>query len=131
MYVELSRAITEIVSFTNQHRIDAEFHIHTAGQLQGANGIPDKYWARFEKRAGVYIIFNSSEGGVHYVGMSQQDTGSRLYGWMYKSNKVNTAVEESDLVLSVVLGEEAYMSPALEAYLIKKLEPNLNAKGLT
>lgn len=130
MYKELSQAITEIVRFTNKHRIEADFHIHTAGQLQGEEGVPDKYWARFEKRAGVYLIFDCSAGGVYYVGMSKRDTGSRLYGWMYESNRVNEAVTEEDLVLSVVLESEPYMSPALESFLIDKMEPKLNKKAV-
>lgn len=129
MYVELSRAITEIVRFTNEHRIDAEFHIHTAGQLQGANGTPDAYWARFEKRPGVYVIFDVRKMDVHYVGKSEQDTGSRLYEWMYMDNKVSDAVDKEDLVLSVVLEKQPYMSPALESYLIGKLSPTLNVRG--
>lgn len=130
MYEEISQAITEIVRFTNGHSIEAEFHIHTAGQLQGDEGVPDKYWARFEERAGVYVIFDCDDGGVYYIGMSKRDTGSRLYGWMYESNRVNEAVGKNDLVLSVVLENEPYMSPALESYLIDKMDPSLNKKAV-
>ena len=55
MYSELSKALNEVVSFTNKHRITAKFNIHSVGDLQGKNGTPDIYWATFEKKAGVYI----------------------------------------------------------------------------
>lgn len=129
MYSELSRAITEIVRFTNQHRIEAEFHIHTVGDLEGAAGVPDEHWARFEKRAGLYAIFDCRGGAVHYAGMSEADTGSRLFGWVFKDNKVSEATGSDDLVLSVVLERQPYMSPALESYLIKALRPTLNRRG--
>ena len=129
MYVELSRAVTEVARFMKRHQIEAEFHIHTVGQLQGTSGIPDPYWARFEKRPGVYVLFNCQGGAVHYVGMSQRDTGSRLYGWVFQPNKVNEALAQDDLVLSVVMEDQSYMSPALESCLIRELRPTLNVRG--
>ena len=33
IYVHLSKAATEIVRFTNDHRIDAIFHVHTLAEL--------------------------------------------------------------------------------------------------
>ena len=129
MYSHLSSVITEIVSFTNKHQFEADFHIHTVGDLQGTNGSPDDFWARFEGRAGVYLIFDNTENGIHYIGMSEKDTGTRLFQWMYKDNKVNSAVNNTDLVLSVVMPKQSYMAPALESYLINNLSPKLNKRG--
>ena len=126
MFKAISQAITEVVQFTNKHRIDAEFHVHTVGQLQGHTGVPDEYWERFEKRAGVYVFFDRQKDSVHYVGMSKWDTGTRLFGWLFKPNKVSEALHSEDLVLSVVLENEPYMSPALESFLIDRLKPSLN-----
>lgn len=129
MFVEVSRTLTEIVRFTNRHRIDAEFHLHTVGQLQGETEVPDPYWAKFEKYPGVYLIFDVSQSAVRYIGMSERDTGSRLYRWLFKENKVNDVLQSGDIVLSVVLREQFYMAPALESYLIQKLRPVLNVRG--
>jgi|GEM_PF-1551955 len=126
MYGLLSTTITEIVRFTNEHRIDANFHIHTAGDLQGHNGLPDEYWAKFEKFAGVYVFFSADGKQVRYVGMSEKDTGGRLFQWLYTQNKVNDSLTSNDLVLSIVLKQQPYMSPALESFLIAKLNPQLN-----
>ncbi len=129
MYEKLSNTITRIVQFTNEHKIVADFHIHSVGDLKGKNGCPDTYWAKFEKHAGVYLLLNCDDKTVHYIGMSQTDTGSRLYKWLFKeNNNINKAVSASDLVLSVVLKKQPYMSPALESYLISKLKPTLNKK---
>ena len=129
MYEELSNTITEIVEFTNKHRINASFHIHTVGDLQGENKVPDEYWAKFEKHAGVYVFFNCDGESVYYIGMSEIDTGNRLANWLFNENKVYNAISSSDLILSVVLKNQPYMSPALESYLILKLQPVLNIKN--
>lgn len=129
MYSQLSNAITEVVKFTNKHQIEAEFHIHTVADLQGDNGIPDEFWARFEMFAGVYIFFDNEHGAVHYVGMSECSTGTRVAKWLFEENKVSEALADTDLILSVVLAEESYMAPALESYLISKMSPKLNARG--
>lgn len=130
MYKELSNTITKIVAFTNEHRIDAEFHIHTVGTLGGDHKTaPDDYWAKFEKNAGVYVFCSSDGNSIHYVGMSEMDTGNRLYNWLFNENKVHRAISSADLVLSVVLKDQPYMSPALESYLIAKLKPVLNVKN--
>jgi hypothetical protein len=129
MYEKLSDTITRIVEFTNKHRISANFHIHSVGDLRGNNKMPDEYWAKFEKYAGVYLIFNSGSKSIHYIGMSKVDTGNRLYHWLFgKGNKVYEAINDSDLVLSVVLKDQSYMSPALESYLIDKLNPEINTR---
>ena len=60
--------------------------------------------------------------------MSEVDTGSRLFHWIFKDNKVSNAIRKEDMVLSVVLKHQPYMSPALESYLIKELKPKLNAR---
>ena len=129
MYKELSNTITTIVEFTNKHRIDAIFHMHSVGDLQGENGIPNKYWAKFEKKSGVYVLLKYGGELIHYVGMSENDTGTRLYNWLFKENKINNVITPSDLVLSVVLENQSYMSPALESYLITKLKPALNIRN--
>ena len=129
MYSHLSEVITEIVNFTNKHQIEAEFHIHTVGDLQGKNGVPDEFWAKFEGSAGVYLIFDNTESGIHYIGMSEKATGARLFQWMFKDNKVKDAIAVTDLVLSVVMKEQFYMAPALESYLIDNLSPKLNKRG--
>ena len=127
-FFKLSDTITKIVQFTNKHRIEAKFHIHTIGQL--TEGTPDEHWARFEKHAGVYVIFNYQRDAVHYVGMSEVDTGSRLFNWIFRDNKVSNAIDKEDMVLSIVLKHHPYMSSALESYLIKELDPKLNARGI-
>lgn len=129
MYTCLSSVITGIVRFTNQHQIEADFHIHTVGDLQGANSDPAELWSRFEGDAGVYIIFDVAGGEVHYIGMSEQDTGTRLFQWLFKENKVKSALNTCDLVLSIVMPGQPYMAPALESYLIQKLSPKLNKRG--
>ena len=125
MYDSLSSAITEIVRFTNEHQIEAEFYIHSIGQLKG--DVPDSFWARFEKRPGVYLLFGSTGHALRYIGMSQRDTGTRLFGWLFR-NRLGDEVDHEDLVLSVVLQQE-YMAPALESFLISKLNPALNRQG--
>ncbi len=130
MYTQLSNVITEIVKFTSQHKIEADFHIHTVGDLQGENGVPDECWAKFEGHAGVYIIFDNAEVKIHYIGMSEKDIGTRLFQWMYKDNKVKDVINKTDLVLAVVIPDQFYMAPALESFLISTLSPTLNKRGI-
>jgi len=127
MYQELSKTINEVVSFTNQHRIEAKFNIHKVGDLRSES--PDELWASFEKKAGVYVLFNIKDHNVHYVGMSEKDIGARLYGWLFKDNKVNKELSDYDFVLTINLSEQPYMSPALESFLISRLSPVLNVRN--
>lgn len=130
MNIEVGKLLTEIVRFTNRHRIDAVFHLHTIDQLRTSSDLQAEYWRRFEKNAGVYSIFERRGDAVRYVGMSERDTGSRLFGWLFKENKVSAALSDEDIVLSVVLADEPYMAPALESYLIAQLAPALNVRGV-
>ena len=130
MYSELSKALNEVVSFTNKHRITAKFNIHSVGDLQGKNGTPDIYWATFEKKAGVYILLDVASENSHYIGMSESDIGTRLYNWLYKENNIKNAVTEKDIVFTINLTDEPYMSRALEAFLIERLNPILNKRRI-
>ncbi len=126
MNIELSNTINEVVKFTNQHQIDAVFQISTVDDLIGGHSYQDSLWKKFEKKAGVYILMRAEGKNVHYVGMSEKDIGGRLFGWLFKENKVNDALVSSDIVLTISLERQPYMSPALESYLIAQLETNLN-----
>lgn len=126
MNIELSNTVNEVVKFTNQHQINAVFQINTVDDLTAGHPYQDSLWAKFEGKAGVYILMRAEGQGVHYIGMSEKGIGGRLYGWLFKPNKVNDAVKSSDIVLTITLEEQSYMAPALESYLISKLETNLN-----
>ncbi|MEZ9357842.1 hypothetical protein AB4342_02620 [Vibrio breoganii] len=130
MFQYLSKTINEVVSFTNKHRINAKFNIHQVADLLGDNGSPDKLWASFEKQAGVYVLISTTASKVHYVGMSEKDIGSRLYYWLFKENKVQEALSNKDIVLTINLKDQSYMSPALESFLISSLSPDLNVKNI-
>ena len=88
------------------------------------------YWGTFEKKPGVYCVFREQGGTVWYIGMSERDTGTRLYEWLFKKNKLSSVLADEDVVLSVVLKEQWYMAPALESYLIAHLQPALNVRGM-
>ena len=128
MYTELSRTLNEVLAFSNKHCIEAVFNIHTAGDLRRDSENIAEYWATFEKGAGVYIIINVVESNTHYVGMSQSDIGGRIVEWLFSDNKVNEAVSNEDIVLTINLPQEKYISPALESFLIERLSPILNKK---
>jgi len=132
MLENLARAITEITTFTNEHRIDAEYHLHRVNELREDTPERNAFWAKFEKRSGVYCILCASGSSAKYIGMSQVDTGSRVFPWIFprpeqSGTKDNRAVPE-DVVLSVVLERQPYMAPALESYLIARLHPEFNRK---
>lgn len=103
---------------------------HTVGELRNATEMQGQYWATFQKKAGVYCIFEQQGATIRYIGMSERDTGTRLYHWFFNENKVSAVLADDDIVLSVVLEEQPYMAPALEAYLITKLKPILNVRGM-
>jgi hypothetical protein len=114
MFAELSSTINKVVKFTNKHYIDADFHINEVGALKGEQGTPDHLWAKFEKAAGVYMLFNTEDSKIHYIGMSEKDVGTRLDQWLFKKNKVNDVLNNNDLVLTISLKKQSDMSPALE-----------------
>lgn len=134
MLENLAKIITAVAKFTNKHFISSEFHIQSVGELWGEFGDEerDASWAKFEKRGGVYCIMSSDSSIVKYIGMSQSDTGQRLFQWLfpYKSQKkeLSNSLESDDLILSIVLADEPYMSPALESYLIAKINPKYNQR---
>jgi len=115
MLDNLSKTITEVVRFTNMHKIDVEFYMHTAHELQTDDDNQGRNWAKFEKNAGVYCIFDSEGKDTKYIGMSKADTGNRLYYWLFKSNKINEAICPED---------------ALETYLITEVGTLLNIKKI-
>ncbi len=128
----LSRAFTLIVEFVNSNRIQPEFHIHSVAELTNEEYDVPKNWETFEKFAGVYCFFDQAAERTKYIGMSQKDTGDRLFHWLFpkgeSKSKVQEAVEDSDLVVSIVLKTDNHMAPALESFLIGKLKPELNSK---
>lgn len=130
MYRALSKTINEVVRFTNQHRIEASFNIHQVGDLRSDGDETSARWKTFEKNPGVYVIFDVSDRQVHYIGMSEQDIGTRLYSWLFKENKVNNVLLSTDIILTINLNEESYMSPALESFLIGHLGPSLNIRNI-
>ncbi len=130
MLDNLAKTITEVVRFTNIHRIDVEFYIHTVHELQNDDDNEGRNWAKFEKRPGVYCIFDHLGKDTKYIGMSKSDTGNRLFHWLFKPNKINEALDAKDVILSIVLEKQPYMAEALETYLITQVETLLNVKKL-
>jgi hypothetical protein len=130
MNKELSNTINKVVEFTNKHRIDAMFNINTVDDLTGGHECQNGLWSGFEKKAGVYIFMKEAGDSIYYVGMSENDVGTRLYNWLFKKNKVNDEIHKADIVLTITLKDQPYMSPALESYLIANLETKLNIKGV-
>jgi len=135
MLDNLALTITTVAEFTNKHLISSEFHIQSVGELWGNDGNDkrrDATWAKFEKKGGVYCIMSPKSSDLKYVGMSQSDTGQRLFKWLFPSksekNPLSTSLKSSDIVLSIVLADEPYMSPALESYLIAKIQTIFNSR---
>lgn len=130
MLENLSNTITEITAFTNEHRIDAQFFLHKVKELCDGSDAQNSRWARFEKRSGVYCILSANEVDIRYIGMSQRDTGGRVFPWIF-SKKTETeqdmkTADPEDVVLSIVMEKQPYMAPALESFLIAKLKPRIN-----
>ena len=132
MRENLAQSLTEITAFTNEHRIDAEFHLHRVNELRDGSETQNLCWARFEKRSGVYCILSADGSKTKYVGMSKVDTGSRVFPWVFPKpapdGATNSKTDDDDVVLSVVLEKQSYMAPALESYLITRLKPEFNKK---
>jgi len=132
MLDKLSIVLNEVLRFSNKHHADAEFYIHSVEELKDGTTHQDERWTRFEKNAGVYCFFDEDAKKVKYIGMSLKDTGSRLFGWLFiEDSKVNKAISDNDIILHVVLKDDAYIAPALEAYLISKISTELNVTGVT
>ncbi len=123
--------ISLIEKFADKHNFDVNIFQHSVADLRGLNGVPDKYWATFEKTSGVYLIADPLSTSTKYIGMSTKGAGKRMFKWMFEDNKVSRAVSETDTVLSVVTADHNYMAPALELYLIQKLDPSVNTVGKT
>jgi len=49
---------------------------------------------------------------------------------LFKENKVNNVLLSTDIILTINLNEESYMSPALESFLIGHLGPSLNIRNI-
>lgn len=125
----IERTISLIEGFAVEHRFDVSMHQHSVADLRGLNGVPDQCWNTFEGEAGVYIIADPCSSSTHYIGMSTIGTGDRMHQWMFKDNRVSRGISDADIVLSVVTADHNYMAPALELYLIKKLNPSINTVG--
>ncbi len=130
MLENLANIMTEVMAFTNNHKIEAEFHLYYIRELQDKSDSQAEYWARFEKNAGVYCIFDSKESHTKYIGMSEKDTGSRLFYWLFKENKLAEKLLKDDIILSIVLRKEPYMASALETYLIREIPTLHNVRKL-
>jgi len=128
MNIELSNTINEVVRFTNLHNIEAVFQINSVKDLLEGGDNQDERWRKFEKKAGVYLFIPTEEQAIHYIGMSEKDVGTRVFQWLVKENKVSNEIKDKKkhTVLTISLENQPYMSPALESYLITKLEPKLN-----
>jgi len=131
LYTEFSRILNEVVAFTNKHCIDAIFNVHSIGELRNKSEAQAANWKTFEREAGVYLFIDVSEQNTHYIGMSESDIGGRIYSWLSKESHVNNAAVDEDIVLTINLTEEKYMSRALEAFLIEKLNPVLNKRRIS
>ncbi len=135
MFPKLAETITAVANFTNKHLINSEFHIHSVEELWGQGDTDknrDAAWAKFEKRGGVYCVMSNDASIVKYIGMSQSDTGNRLFQWLFPNDSQKTefsnSLEARDLVISIVLAEQPYMAPALESYLIDEMSPKYNRR---
>jgi len=126
MKIELTNAINTVVNFTNLHRIEAVFQINTKKDLLNGGKSQDERWSKFEKKAGVYLFIPENDEGIQYIGMSEKDVGSRVHQWLIKDNKVSRVTEPNDIILTISLDKQPYMSPALESYLISHLDTKLN-----
>ena len=136
MFDKILKVFSAIIEFSNLHTIEAAYHLHRLGELKGGSDHQDKNWAKFEGKSGVYCIFDSEGEKLKYIGMSQSDTGSRLFQWLFPKteielHEVQQAVkdDENTLILSIALPSHDYMAPALESFLIEKLKPELNKKA--
>ncbi len=127
----IEKIISIIEEFAVMHRFDVRIFQHSVADLRGRNEVPDKYWATFERDSGVYLIAEPLTSSAKYIGMSTKGAGKRMYKWMFEDNKVSRGISETDIVLSVVTADHNYMAPALELYLIQKLNPSLNTVGKT
>ncbi len=127
----IERVIHLIEEFAVMHRFDVSIFQHSVADLRGVNEVPDKYWATFERESGVYLIADPLNSSTKYIGMSTKGAGKRMYKWMFEDNKVSRGISETDIVLSVVTADHNYMAPALELYLIQKLNPTINTVGKT
>lgn len=127
----IEKVISLVEEFAALHRFDVSMFQHSVSDLRGLNGVPDKYWATFEGHSGVYLIADSLSSSIHYIGMSTKGAGGRMYKWLFEDNKVSRKIADTDIVLSVVTANHNYMAPALELYLIQKLNPSVNTVGKT
>ena len=79
---------------------------------------------------GVYIFYSEDNKPI-YVGKSERTLGSRVWGhWDDDKRDFRFNKKVSFLRVLVIPEEVSYLASSLESYLIKKLGPSENKKGI-
>lgn len=112
--------------FSKKHKFTYKMHIFKKKDLwDNANANEEHLnWAKFEKKPGVYIISTNNE--VVYVGMSNVDTGNRLFSHFTNEQKLAEITDESDIAVLEFPKKYNSLTSALESFLIDKYSPVLN-----
>ncbi|MCB1840560.1 MAG: GIY-YIG nuclease family protein [Alphaproteobacteria bacterium] len=130
-YGALSSAITEIIKYTHDNKIETTgFHIFNEHELRGDTELQAENWNKFQKEAGVYCVFNWAGDKTKYVGMSTSNLGERVFFRLFeKKGKISTLTDKNDIILTIAISlKDKHIAPSLEAYLIEKLDPKQNRK---
>lgn len=131
----LAKIMTEVTCFTNKHRIEAQFFLHEVQELKEGGERQNERWKKFEQQAGVYCLFDRKGQSVKYIGMSERDTGGRVFHWLFpkenQETKLQLDIKKKDIILHIVLKSEPYMASSLETFLIQNIETLHNVKKLT
>lgn len=129
-YEKLSQTLTNIMDFTRKHQIQSELLFFTYEELRKQSEQQDEYWAKFENYGATYCFFNLTDNALVYVGKSLNNSGNRLFHWIFQDkDKVNDRISNDDIILVCAFPEENYMSSALESYLIHTCKPERNKRG--
>lgn len=118
MLTKLSKIMTKVTEFTNKHNVAMEFHLYKVGELKNESENQASNWATFEKNAGLFCIFGDDSNDLKNVRKNTTAMGGAL-DKIFKNEKAQTEITDNNMVLVIVMKQEAYMASSLKNYINK------------
>jgi hypothetical protein len=119
MLTKLSKIMTKVTEFTNKHNVAMEFHLYKVGELKNESENQASNWATFEKSAGLFCIFGDDSNDLKNIRKNTKAIGGALHKILYKDEKAQTEITDNNMILVIMMKQEAYMASSLKNYINK------------
>ena len=119
MLTKLSKIMTKVIEFNNKHNVEMELHLYKVNELKNESENETNHWATFEKSAGLFCIFGDDSHELKNIRKNTKAIGGALYKILFKDEKAQTKITDNNMVLVIVMKQEAYMASSLKNYINK------------